>query len=89
MQAFALPVRIRSRLSATAVYLSCPEGKPESRNPPGTLSKKGGAAAAAAPYRACNVYTSPYFFGMCSYVGVKRVQGGKVRGQTRGGEIKE
>jgi len=44
MQAFALPARagIRSRLSAVAVYLSCPEGKPESRNPPGALSKKGG-----------------------------------------------
>lgn len=34
---------------------------------------------------ACNVYTSPYLFGVCSCVGVKRVQEGKVRGQTRGG----
>lgn len=58
MQAFALPARagIRSRLSAAAVYLSYPEGKPESRNPPGALSKKGKAAAAAS-YRAGVTFT--------------------------------
>lgn len=97
MQAFALPARagIRSRLSAAAVYLSCPEGKPESRNPPGALSKKGGGScgAAAAPYRADTyarvTFTRPRISSACVRAWVfKRVQEGKVRGRTERGRDK-
>lgn len=82
---------IRSRLSAAvAVYLSCPGGKSESRNPSGALSlslslaKKGGAAAAAAATARCgNVYTRPCISSPCIRAWVFKAErkGGRERGE--------